>query len=364
MDFLDIRKKAKERAQARAEEKAARKERGGAENAGAPDRGARPRDVERRRPRGERPRARQSSGPPPDPIVTDQDVIEGALAARLQGLPPPRDAPAAAEPASVPDARFTTWRPGTGAPPVAVPEPGDRRGFDPSGDAQFTVFPPAVAFATTPAPARGGPPFQSPGPTAGPLEPADPLDDFFYRPDEAAPALPHLAPASPLPDEQPVVLAREEYLTFLLGSEEYAVAIEHVHEVLQAPPITEVPRAPGHVLGVVTVRGEVIAVLDPRRRLGLPPSSPGDGQRKVVIVDAGEGSCGLLVDRVASVVRLHPGSIEPCPQGIAGQRSEFLAGIGRDGDRLFTVLDVAALLRRSPARADAPGNARRGDARS
>ncbi len=156
-------------------------------------------------------------------------------------------------------------------------------------------------------------------------------------------------------------LAREEYLTFLLGAEEYAVAIERVREVIRAPPITEVPRAPGHVLGVVTVRGEVVAVVDPRRRLGLPCASLGEGEGKVVIVDAGEGSCGLLVDRVASVVRLRPGSIEPCPQGIAGQRSEFLAGIGRDGDRLFTLVDLAALLRRAPARAETPVGARRAD---
>jgi purine-binding chemotaxis protein CheW len=188
--------------------------------------------------------------------------------------------------------------------------------------------------------------------------PADPLDEFFYREDEAAPSLPDLAPAER--EEAPVVLAREEFLTFLLGAEEYAIAIERVREVVRSPPITEVPRAPAHILGVVTVRGEVVAVIDPRRRLGLPPARPAEGEGKVVIVDAGEGPCGLHVDRVASVVRLRPGSIEPCPQGIAGQHAEYLAGIGREGDRLFTVLDLGALLRRAPPRAD--GRARRADA--
>ena len=66
-------------------------------------------------------------------------------------------------------------------------------------------------------------------------------------------------------------------------------------------------------------------------------------------MDAGDGPCALLVDAVASVVRLPAGTIEPCPQGIGGPRSEFLAGIGREGDRLFTVLDLGALLRRAPA---------------
>jgi purine-binding chemotaxis protein CheW len=72
----------------------------------------------------------------------------------------------------------------------------------------------------------------------------------------------------------------------------------------------------------------------------------------IVIVDAGEGPCGLLVDRVTSVVRVPRGSVEPCPQAVAGARAEILAGIGRAGERLFTVLDAAALLRRAGARAD------------
>jgi purine-binding chemotaxis protein CheW len=155
------------------------------------------------------------------------------------------------------------------------------------------------------------------------------------------------------PAEGPVAV-RQELLTFLLGAEEYAVAIDRVREVVRSPPITEVPRAPGHILGVVTVRGEVVAVIDPRRRLGLPPAHPAEGEGKVIIVDAGEGPCGLHVDRVASVVRLLPGAIEPCPQGIAGQRAEFLTGIGRESDRLFTVIDLPALLRRASTRAAAP----------
>ncbi len=79
-----------------------------------------------------------------------------------------------------------------------------------------------------------------------------------------------------------------------------------------------------------------------------------------MIVDAGDGPCGLHVDRVASVVRLPRGSIEPCPQGISSQRSELLAGIGRVGDRLFTVLDLGAVLKRAAPRPDPL--ARRADA--
>src|SRR5690242_8003584 len=107
MDFLDIRKKAKQRAQARAAEAAAA--------APEPAADAQP------------PPARPS--PPDAPVVTDDDVLEGALAARLQGLPAPEAQPFGLEPA-VADARFTTWRPGSGAPPALAPEP--ERAEDPA----------------------------------------------------------------------------------------------------------------------------------------------------------------------------------------------------------------------------------------
>jgi purine-binding chemotaxis protein CheW len=199
------------------------------------------------------------------------------------------------------------------------------------------------------------PPYVAPPPVApGPPLRRAPLDEFFYRPDEETPELPAMGgTVEPEPQEDVEAAVREEYLTFLLGPEEYAVAIERVREVVKAPPITEVPRAPAHVLGVVTVRGEVVAVLDPRRRLGLPGAAPLAGAGRIVIVDGGDGACALLVDAVASVVRLPAGALEPCPQGIGGPRAEFLAGIGRDGDRLFTVLDLGALLRRA-ATAGAP----------
>ncbi|WP_242394893.1 chemotaxis protein CheW, partial [Anaeromyxobacter oryzisoli] len=197
---------------------------------------------------------------------------------------------------------------------------------------------------------------------AAPARSGSPLDAFFYRPDEEAPALPELGEvaAAVVGEAEPGAGALEEYLTFVLGAEEYGIAIARVREVLRAPPITEVPRAPADVLGVVTVRGEVVAVVDPRRRLGLPPSPAAEGAGRVVLVEGEEGTFGLLVDRVASVVRLRPGSIEPCPQGIGGACADCLAGVGRDRDRLFTVLRAGALLR-ADAGASPPGKVRRAD---
>ena len=354
MDFLKIRNKAKGR---------------------APGSGA----SSRTDPRAGPPRAQASpppiptggspAAPPPvaGPVLTEADVVAGKLAAKLQGLPEPTPAPGA------PDPRFTTWRPGTSDRPL-VPEPEPKPVPQPA-PSDFAVYDPTRSHAPAPDPrasepstlrpltASAAPPGDrgsaSAQRTRPPLPERDSLDEFFYRQDEAVPSLNALPADAALP---PTVLHKaegiEEYLVFRLGAEEYGVGIERVHEVLKPQPVTEVPRAPVGVLGVITVRGEVVAVFDPRLRLGIAGSPPPEGSGRIVIVNDGEGRCGLLVDEVASVVRLAQGSIEPCPQGIGGQSADCLAGIGRERNRLFMVLDLGALLRRGPARVGRPTDAR------
>ncbi|MFN7134355.1 MAG: chemotaxis protein CheW, partial [Myxococcales bacterium] len=122
--------------------------------------------------------------------------------------------------------------------------------------------------------------------------------------------------------------------------------------IVKVPPITEVPRAPRDVLGVMSLRGEILPVFDLRRRLGLPPLEGEPSRRaRVLVVDAGEGHAGILVDAVAHVVRLKPSGIEPTPQGLGGGvESEYLAGIGRQKNRLYILLDVQAVLARAGGR--------------
>jgi purine-binding chemotaxis protein CheW len=278
---------------------------------------------------------------PVAPAVSEEDAeaaarLEAELEAKLAGMP------------SAPDARFRTWRPSGAVPAIApmapAPEDGEeadeatgRRGRGVEG--REGDGPPGRAERGSRA-GRGQRGRDEPR-AEGP--PGDPLDDFFFEEGEGAAGLEGLPVAASVPHaEAPVAL--EEYLTFLLGAEAYGVAIGRVREVMRSPPVTEVPRAPPDVMGVITVRGEVVAVFDPRRRLGLPPDRSGDAAR-VVIVEDGGGPFGLLVDSVSSVVRLPAGAVEPCPQGLGGASADCLSGVGRDHDRLFTVLDVSALLK-------------------
>lgn len=174
------------------------------------------------------------------------------------------------------------------------------------------------------------------------------IDGFLYRPDEAGlPGLQWLEDA-PRPEagteEQP-----REYLAFQLADETYAVPIEQVREIVKVPALTEVPRAPRDLLGVMNLRGEVLPVYDVRRRLLLRPdiASPAaleelGGRARIVLVRSEEGDAGILVDGVEGVARLLPSMTEGPPPG--GTEKPYLVGISRRADRLYILLDVEKVL--------------------
>lgn len=121
---------------------------------------------------------------------------------------------------------------------------------------------------------------------------------------------------------------RVEYLAFKLAGDIYAVRIGHVAEILKPPPITEVPRAGRSIVGVVSVRGRLVTVVDLRRRFGLPEAEAG-ARSRILLVDVGaEELVGLLVDEVLQVYRLAPGEIEAATV-LGGEQPAHIVGIGR-----------------------------------
>jgi purine-binding chemotaxis protein CheW len=181
-----------------------------------------------------------------------------------------------------------------------------------------------------------------PGPESA--QAADPLDEFFYREDET------LDDGVELPDQEPLEVgppeeATREYLGFRLGEEIYAIELARVREIAKVPPVTEVPRASAHILGVMNLRGEVLPVFDLHKILGLLRQGPCGRSARVVVVETARGPAGLLVEAVEQVVRLRPSSIETPPPGLgASLESDHLVGIGRHKDRIFALLNLASVL--------------------
>lgn len=133
-----------------------------------------------------------------------------------------------------------------------------------------------------------------------------------------------------------------QFLTFSLGEEVFAMDIRTVREIIQHGSMTTVPLMPEFVRGVINLRGAVVPVIDLQARFGRPPARVGK-KTCVVIFDAmrdGERvELGLMVDAVSEVIALEPSQIEPPPNFGSAVRREFIAGMGKVGDRFLIVLE-------------------------
>jgi purine-binding chemotaxis protein CheW len=180
-------------------------------------------------------------------------------------------------------------------------------------------------------------------------------------------------------ERDPAPSSTVELCAFRVGEEEYVIDLRRIREIVQPLAVTPVPGAPECLEGVVDLRGEVVPLVDVRRRLGLPARTPGARPKMLIVNVAGRG-LALLVDGVTEVVRIPRSSIGPPPALLgAGGRRLFLgvcagrserppASSGRRGTgplalpaagRLRLLLDVKALLRPSApgsSGAQAPGS--------
>lgn len=136
---------------------------------------------------------------------------------------------------------------------------------------------------------------------------------------------------------------RAEYLAFMLGTEAYAIQIGNIVEILKPLPITEVPRADPEVVGVMSVRGRLVTVVDLKRRFRLTRSFTMDKKSRILLVDAAGELIGLLVDEVLQVYRLSESEVEP-PHVLGTEQPPHVVGLGRPaGGAVLLLLDLAPL---------------------
>lgn len=131
-----------------------------------------------------------------------------------------------------------------------------------------------------------------------------------------------------------------ELLAFDVGGTVYAVPIERVREILRMRSITPVPRVPDVVTGVITIRGEVVEVIDLRRRFGLPPVETDRRTRIIVVHDEDGRATGCMVDLVHEVMRVPESAIRPAAEA----DMEHVSGLCQRGDAFVSMLDLDQVL--------------------
>jgi purine-binding chemotaxis protein CheW len=150
-------------------------------------------------------------------------------------------------------------------------------------------------------------------------------EDFFEREDEAASA------------------EQVELLTFIIAGEQYAVSIEHLVEIITPRAATQVPNADATIVGIISLRGTMVTVIDVRRKLHHPPAKGGNDAR-VIVVERGGEVLGFEVDRVLRVLKVDSAAVEPHPVVHSSELTEAVRGVFRHANALTILLDLDKLL--------------------
>ncbi len=136
---------------------------------------------------------------------------------------------------------------------------------------------------------------------------------------------------------------KNQFVIFQLGDEEYGVNITQAKEIIKPSKITNVPNTNDYILGVINLRGQIVPVVDLRRRFNIKASEH-TGKKRIITVEVRGNLIGLVVDGVNEVVWVDMNELEPAPEVSSGIKQEFIEGVGKFDDRLLILIDLDKLL--------------------
>lgn len=133
-----------------------------------------------------------------------------------------------------------------------------------------------------------------------------------------------------------------QLVTFVVGSEEFAIPILSVQEINRMMQITRVPQSPDFIEGVINLRGKIIPVMDLRKRFGLGELE-NTSDCRIIVVEVANRVIGFTVDRVNEVLRIQSEIVDPPPPMVCGIDSDYVQGVGKLDDRLLILLNLDRL---------------------
>ena len=146
---------------------------------------------------------------------------------------------------------------------------------------------------------------------------------------------------------QAVVQEPQQYLTFMLAAELFAIGILRIKEIIEYGQLTRVPMMPRFIRGVINMRGSVVPVVDLSVRFGHPPMAV-TRRTCIVVLEMNDGDfqqdIGIVVDSVSEVLEIPANMVEPAPTFGAKIRTDFIQGMGKVNDRFVIILNVLNVL--------------------
>ncbi|MCK5236646.1 MAG: purine-binding chemotaxis protein CheW [Deltaproteobacteria bacterium] len=136
-----------------------------------------------------------------------------------------------------------------------------------------------------------------------------------------------------------------QFACFEIGNQTYGADIQEIREIITNKPALPVPRAPEFMEGIINLRGQVVPIVDMRKRLGVPlPSEENSRKERIIIMKLNNREIGIIVDGVDRVISISDDNIDPSPDMSAEVGPEYLKGVAKDGKDMIMILDMNKVL--------------------
>jgi purine-binding chemotaxis protein CheW len=132
-----------------------------------------------------------------------------------------------------------------------------------------------------------------------------------------------------------------QIVNFTVGDVNYGVPVEQAREVRDVQAVTPVPGAPSYVEGVTNLRGQIITVMDLRKRLNIEEMA--GGGEKIIVIEMGKAAVGIVVDSVTEVTTIAEADIDKHVQ-VTTKLDSYVVGVGKQGEKLILILDLAKII--------------------
>ena len=135
-----------------------------------------------------------------------------------------------------------------------------------------------------------------------------------------------------------------QYIVVSIGNEQYGMDISYVDNIVRMCKITRVPKAPAHYIGVINLRGEIVPLMSLRRKMNLEDDVFTDITRIIILKTEEQGLVGIVVDEVKEVIALAEDEIDRNTQNSQSDKTQYINGIGKNGDELISILEISSIL--------------------